>query len=184
MMKIERTYHTLVDLVQTEEAFRGRCSLDTNGNPAVDDVTKELFHLLWLRYQKSVVSYTDAYYDHGELVSTEMVDNEAFYDKVNYIYLTTKDRYMLLLNMYKQNKANLLKAVTTAVTVRFNDTPQDGGDWGDDKHSTTIQSEEQSSDYMPLMERIASVENRYHSLMHRWVLQFEPVLGGGEQLYV
>lgn len=183
-MKIERTYQTLVDLTQTEEAFRGRCSLDTNGSPATDDITKELFHLLWLRYQKSVVSYTDAYYDHGELVSTEMVDNEAFYDKVNYIYLTTKDRYMLLLDMYRQNKANLLKAVKTAVTVRFNDTPQDGGDWGDDKHSTTVQSEEQSSDYMPLMERIASVENRYHSLMHRWVLQFEPVLGGGEQLYV
>lgn len=183
-MKIEREYQTLADICKTEEAFMARCSQGYDYRPATDETTKELFHLLWLRYQKSIIGYIDVYYDHGELVSTEMNDIEALYDKINYIYLTTKDRYMLLLDMYKQNKANLLKAVTTAVTVRFNDTPQDGGDWGDDKHSTTIQSEEQSSDYMPLMERIASVENRYHSLMHRWVLQFEPVLGGGEQLYV
>ena len=183
-MKIEREYRTLADICVDEESFRARCSLGYDYRPATDEPTMELFHLLWLRYQKSIIGYIDVYYDHGELIATEMNDIEALYDRINYVYLTTKDRFTLLLSTYKSNRDKLLSEVSTSVTTRFNDTPQDGGDWGDDRHSTTIQSEEQSSDYMPLMERIASVENRYHSLMHRWVLQFEPVLGGGEQLYV
>ena len=183
-MKIEREYRTLADICVDEESFRARCSLGYDYKPATDEPTMELFHLLWLRYQKSIIGYIDVYYDHGELIATEMNDIEALYDRINYVYLTTKDRYMLLLNMYKQNKANLLKAVTTAVTVRFNDTPQDGGDWGDDRHSTTIQSEEQSNDYMPLMDRISAIEAKYHALMHRWVEQFNSLLGGGEVAYV
>ena len=182
-MKIEREYRTLADICVDEESFRARCSLGYDYKPATDEPTMELFHLLWLRYQKSIIGYIDVYYDHGELIATEMNDIEALYDRINYVYLTTKDRYMLLLNMYKQNKANLLKAVTTAVTVRFNDTPQDGGDWGDDRHSTTIQSEEQSNDYMPLMDRISAIEAKYHALMHRWVEQFNSLLGGGEIEY-
>ena len=183
-MKIEREYRTLADICVDEESFRARCSQGYDYRPATDEPTMELFHLLWLRYQKSIIGYIDVYYDHGELIATEMNDIEALYDRINYVYLTTKDRYMLLLNMYKQNKANLLKAVTTAVTVRFNDTPQDGGDWGDDRHSTTIQSEEQSNDYMPLMDRISAIEAKYHALMHRWVEQFNSLLGGGEVAYV
>ena len=182
-MKIEREFRTLLDICQTEEAFRARCSLDYDYQPATDKQTEELFHLLWLKYQKNIIGYIDVYYDHGELISTEMNDIEALYDKINYVYLTTKDRYMLMLNLYETNKGKLMDQVRTTNTTRFNDTPQDGGDWEDDKHTTNIQQDVQNSDYMPIIDRINSIEFKYHSLMHKWVEEFNGLLGGGEWMY-
>lgn len=182
-MKIEREYRTLADICQTEEAFRARCSQGYDYQPATDEPTMELFHLLWLRYQKSIIGYIDAYYDHGELIATEMNDIEALYDKINYVYLTTKDRFTLLLSTYKSNRDKLLSEVSTSVTTRFNDTPQDSGDWLDDRHTTNITQQVQGTDYMPLMDRISAIEAKYHALMHRWVEQFNSLLGGGEIEY-
>lgn len=182
-MKIEREFRTLADVCQTEEAFMARCSLGYDYMPATDAVTKELFHLLWLRYQKNIIGYIDVYYDHGELISTEMNDIEALYDRINYVYLTTKDRYLYLLQLYQDNKRNLLKSVTTTMTQRYNETPQDGGDWLDDRHTTTITQEEQSSDFMPLINRINDIEKKYKNLLDSWVKEYDELLGGGEVIY-
>lgn len=182
-MKIEREFRTLADVCQTEDAFLARCSQGYDYMPATDEVTKELFHLLWLRYQKNIIGYIDVYYDHGELISTEMNDIEALYDRINYVYLTTKDRYLYLLQLYQDNKRNLLKSVTTTMTQRFNDTPQDGGDWLDDRHTTTITQEEQSSDFMPLINRINDIDRKYRNLLDSWVMEYNELLGGGEFIY-
>ena len=182
-MKIEREFRTLADVCQTEEAFMARCSQGYDYMPATDRQTKELFHLLWLRYQKNIIGYIDVYYDHGELISTEMNDIEALYDRINYVYLTTKDRYLYLLQLYQDNKTNLLKSVKTTMTQRYNDTPQDGGDWLDDRHTTTVTQEEQSSDFMPLINRINDIDRKYRNLLDSWVKEYDELLGGGEVIY-
>lgn len=182
-MKIIRTYQSLKDTYGTLEAFMSRCTLDTAQQPATDQQTKDLFNLLWLRYGNKTVSYTDEVYQNGELIETDMTDVDNLSDKINYIYSTTKDRYLYLLQLYTDNKRNLLKSVTTTMTQRYNDTPQDGGDWLDDRHSTTITQEEQSSDFMPLINRINDIERKYRNLLDSWVMEYEELLGGGEFIY-
>ena len=182
-MKIIRTYQTLKDTYGTLEAFIGRCTLNTSQQPATDQQTKDLFNLLWLRYGNRTVCYTDEVYQNGELIETDMIDVENLSDKINYVYSTTKDRYLYLLQLYQDNRRNLLKSVTTTMTQRYNDTPQDGGDWLDDRHTTTITQEEQSSDFMPLINRINDIEKKYRNLLDSWVMEYEGLLGGGEFIY-
>lgn len=183
-MKIIRTYQSLRDTYGTLEAFMDRCTIDTSQQPATDQQTKDLFNLIWLRYGNRTVCYTDEVYQNGELIETDMTDIENLSDKINYVYLTTKDRYLYLLQLYQDNKRNLLKSVTTTMTQRYNDTPQDGGDWLDDRHSTTITHEEQSSDFMPLMNRINDIDRKYRNLLDSWVMEYERLLGGEESIYV
>lgn len=182
-MKIIRTYQTLKDTYGTIEAFMGRCTLNTAQQPATDQQTKDLFNLLWLRYGNRTVCYTDEVYQNGELIETDMIDVENLSDKINYVYSTTKDRYLYLLQLYQDNKINLLKSVKTTMTQRYNDTPQDGGDWLDDKHTTTITQEEQSSDFMPLINRINDIDRKYRNLLDSWVMEYDELLGGGEFIY-
>ena len=182
-MKIIRTYQSLKDTYGTLEAFMGRCTLDTAQQPATDQQTKDLFNLLWLRYGNRTVCYTDKVYQYGELIETDMIDVENLSDKIDYVYSTTKDRYLYLVQLYQDNKRNLLKSVTTTMTQRYNDTPQDGGDWLDDRHSTTITQEEQSSDFMPLINRINDIDRKYRNLLDSWVMEYDELLGGGEFIY-
>ena len=182
-MKIIRTYQSLKDAYGTIESFMGRCTLDTAQQPATDQQTKDLFNLLWLRYGNRTVCYTDKVYQYGELIETDMIDVENLSDKINYVYSTTKDRYLYRLQLYQDNKRNLLKSVTTTMTQRYNDTPQDGGDWLDDRHSTTITQEEQSSDFMPLINRINDIDRKYRNLLDSWVMEYDELLGGGEFIY-
>ena len=90
---------------------------------------------------------------------------------------------LLIIGLYQDNKRNLLKSVTTTMTQRYNDTPQDGGDWLDDRHSTTITQEEQSSDFMPLINRINDIDRKYRNLLDSWVMEYDELLGGGEFIY-
>lgn len=95
--------------------------------------------------------------------------------KFSYIYNTTKDRYLTLIDIYTNQKANLLNKVESNSIQRFNDTPQNGGDWSDDEHTSNITRTESSNDFTPLMDRINEIQNKLRNIQKDWEDEFKGI---------
>lgn len=89
------------------------------------------------------------------------------------IYNETKDRYETLLGYYASEKANLLNKIKSKSVARYNDTPQDGGDWSDDEHTSNITQNESETDMLPLMDRLTSIQNNFRNLVKEWADEFK-----------
>ena len=106
---------------------------------------------------------------------------EKFIRKLIITYDFTKDKYIYLLNLYEEQKGNLMNQLSTTVTVksnhRVNDTPQNGGLWTDDKHSSSYEEGGSTTttgvDPKTVMERIAEIQDNYKSVIGKWCKEFE-----------
>lgn len=85
------------------------------------------------------------------------------------IMTETYERYSTLLDFYSAKKSQLLDKVESL--TRFNDTPQDSGEFSDDEHTTHITSSK--NDYDTLMARIDEVDRKYRNLLKDWSNEFE-----------
>ena len=110
-----------------------------------------------------------AYYGMSDEQMKELT-NKAFdfLQKLMVILKMTYDRYSNLLTIYKNERDNLLNKVE-AIT-RFNDTPQDTGEFSDDEHTTHITTSK--NDYDTLMGRIAEIDRAYRNLLKDWTEEF------------
>lgn len=125
------------------------------------------------------------YYEHycvgviDEDMSHEEYKNEFkfFIQRFINIINMTYDRYSTLLDIYQNNLNNLMKDIkaTSKGNVRFNDTPQDGGDYSDDNHTSNIsQSETESltAGATPI-ERIDEIKRKMANIMKEWSNEFD-----------
>lgn len=88
------------------------------------------------------------------------------------IYVQSVDRYKTLLGIYTEQKANLMSKVSSTSISRFNDTPQNGGDWSDDEHTSNITRNESENDFTPVMDRIKTIQDNYRNLVKDWMDEF------------
>lgn len=90
-------------------------------------------------------------------------------------------RYAKLLALYTANENNLMNKLGSSVSAgghsRFNDTPQDGGLYADDTHTTNVTESESSStttyDDKNIMQRLNEVRDMYKNVMEDWISQFQ-----------
>lgn len=101
-----------------------------------------------------------------------------FFDKFMTILKMTYDRYALILKTYEDNKADLLNKVESL--TRFNDTPQDTGEFSDDEHTTHITSTK--NDFDTLMGRIDEIDRKYRNVLADWTREFESLFIHEESL--
>lgn len=91
----------------------------------------------------------------------------------------TSERYLTLLKAYSDSKDLLLSPVKTTITGlnRFNDTPQDEGDFASDEHTTNLTeiSNVTENDLDSKMGRIREIESSYNNLLLIWSNEFEPL---------
>ena len=74
-----------------------------------------------------------------------------------------------------------MNQLSTTVTVksnhRVNDTPQNGGLWTDDKHSSSYEEGGSTTttgvDPKTVMERIAEIQDNYKNVIGKWCKEFE-----------
>ena len=82
--------------------------------------------------------------------------------KLLYILEMTSPRYLKLLEVYESQKDKLLDPVkiTSGGITRFNDTPQDEGDFANDEHTTNLSEDnrETSNELDTKMARIKEME--------------------------
>lgn len=163
---------SLVDVLFNEIADFDGETLDTKLKPVLKDLIL-LNGDMAIAYRDWIV-YIE---ERPDLDDQELFDEitEKILRKFSYVYNTTKDRYLALLDIYANQKANLLNKVESNTTQRYNDTPQNGGDWSDDEHTSNITRIENSNDFTPLMDRINEIQNKLRNIQKDWEDEFKGI---------
>ena len=104
---------------------------------------------------------------------------------VNVLNLTLP-KYLVLLKQYKSASSNPIAPIKSESNgeTRFNDTPQNIGDWGDEDHTTNISNTKSESivDTGSLMERLTAMFKDYKSIVLEWSNEFNQCFFKEEQL--
>lgn len=123
---------------------------------------------IWPRFYNEPIVYVDADED------TTFVDKFCI-EKVGKIFAWWKssmDKYGLLIQNLEANKTKLLDDVKSASISRFNDTPQNSGDFSDDQHTSTVTKTENSSNVGTMMQRLNEIEDNIKQLYIDWSNEF------------
>lgn len=104
---------------------------------------------------------------------------------VNVINITMP-KYIVLLKQFKQSSGDPIAPVKSESKgkTRFNDTPQNIGEWDDEDHTTNISSSESetTADTGSLMERLSALYKDYKSIVLEWSNEFNQLFLKEEQL--
>ena len=189
---MERTYYTLddirkeVDISPNEEGpytidnmyfsvFLNSC-LSKAGfkskEAAYADETAETLkcfrEYIWPRFYQEAIIYVD---------SDESEDFVEKFDrtKVGQImswWNASSEKYSMLIQNLNNNKSKLLDDVKSSSIARFNDTPQNSGDFSDDNHTSNITKTENSSNVGTMMQRLNEIEDNIKQLYLDWSDEF------------
>ena len=123
---------------------------------------------IWPRFYQEAIIYTDS-------DETEGFVEKFCRTKVGQIFAWFKastEKYGLLIQNLIANKNKLLDDVKSASISRFNDTPQNSGDFSDDNHTSTVTKTENSSNVGTMMQRLNEIEDNIKQLYIDWSNEF------------
>lgn len=93
------------------------------------------------------------------------------------ILFGTFPKYTKLISLFASQEANLLSQVKskTVGISRFNDTPQEGGDFSDEDHTTTATKVENDnySDFETPIKRLKEVRDNLEDCYNAWAFEFD-----------
>ena len=184
----ERTYYTLDDIREALEITGegpyaiGNKSLSSFLNSClskVNFVTAPYFtetaesancfqKYIWPRFYQEAIIYVDS-------DETEDFVKKFARTKVGQImswWQSSSEKYVLLIKNLEANKNKLLDDVKSASISRFNDTPQNSGDFSDDNHTSTVTKTENSSNVGTMMARLNEIEDNIKQLYIDWSNEF------------
>ena len=164
-LEVDFTYSSTLGDGTPNKAFFD-CFTEQTLKPYID----ELWQLIYSRYKNHYVFYNQK----DEIFNTD-VDDFAY--KLMNLMSMTYDKYAPLISLYKENENKLMNDIKASSKgkVRFNDTPQDGGDYSDDAHTTNItQSEtENSTAGATPIERLDEIKRKISMLYKEWSDEFD-----------
>ena len=146
-----------------------------NANGLLEPIINELWQSIIARYYDD---YAVMISEEDDTIPSLTWENiSPFFNKLINTITRTKDYYLTLLNIYNNQKNNLLSQVKSISTntTRFNDTPQNGGEFVDDNHTSEFTKVNNSieSDVNTMMYRINEIQKLYRNVMKDWVDEFE-----------
>lgn len=131
-----------------------------------DDNYRYLINLMYQLNHKDYVINSDE-----DTLTTDMKYDFIF--KLCGAIISTSDRYLSLLASYVAAKDKLLAPLktTTNSSNRFNDTPQEGGDYSLDPFTSSINQIESSTeiDSDTIMGRLRELQGNYQNVLRNWV---------------
>ena len=146
-----------------------KVGLSLHSNIIEGTEASKCFHdYIWPRFYQEVVIYVDS--DESE----DFVEKFAR-TKVGQIFafwISSTEKYSLLIQNLEANKAKLLDDVKSSSVARFNDTPQNSGDFSDDNHTSTVTKTENSSNVGTMMSRLNEIEDNIKQLYLDWSNEF------------
>ena len=108
----------------------------------------------------------------------------AFFNRFMQLLVATWYKHVPLIKLYKEKEAALLDRVQSESDTisRFNDTPQDGGDFADEDHTTnaTTAHNVTASDYETPMARLAEIREKFVNVYNIWAADFDILFMRGE----
>lgn len=152
----------------------------------LDAKFEKVLNVLFDSYYDWFIGYVDKCFDPSTLVPIEVTSEDIgqiskkFLRKLSVIYNLTESKYLYLLNLYGQQETNLMNQLSVVQSTlgdhRVNDTPQNGGLFTDDNHTSVYEANSStvttSSDPMTIMARIDEIQNKYMNVLKAWCNEF------------
>ena len=188
---MERTYYTLDDIrealggsylaangpysmiTKSFSTFLNDCLVSSglavyNGNIDTAESVNCFQKYIWPRFYQEAIIYVDS--DENDDLVQKLART-----KVGQIYAwwqSSTEKYSLLIQNLTANKAKLLDDVKSSSVARFNDTPQNSGDFSDDQHTSNITTTTSSSNAGTMMARLNEIEDNIKQLYIDWSNEF------------
>ena len=174
-----RTYLTLRDIVETSRdmtdlTFPTSSDIDylfgtfQSINPTEFNYVEQVAKFLQYVAESTWNNYY-CYYDNEEEKNIEM--SKMLLRITSYINKTEK-KYGLVINLYKENENKLLDKIAVISNTKYNDTPQDGGNFEDDDHITNATETKTESDPDTIIGRLNEIRSKYRDLYNDWLNDF------------
>ena len=186
---MERTYYTLDDIrkaVNLSPDLKGPYAMqDTLSNFIkyclqsvnyavrlnISDTTEAQIcfrDYIWPRFYQEAIIYTDS--DESESFVEKFCRTKA--GQIFAWWISSSEKYVMLIQNLNANKAKLLDDVKSSSIARFNDTPQNSGDFSDDNHTSNITTTTNSSNVGTMMQRLNEIEDNIKQLYIDWSDEF------------
>lgn len=123
---------------------------------------------IWPRFYQEAIIYVDS--DESESFLEKFCRTKA--GQIMSWWQSSSEKYNMLIQNLSNNKAKLLDDVKSSSVARFNDTPQNSGDFSDDQHTSTVTKTENSSNVGTMMQRLNEIEDNIKQLYIDWSNEF------------
>lgn len=186
-MKQVRVYETLNEMFTNGfnlTNVQAVINTETQSKPTLPEAFGEVIDILADRYYDFYIGYVDKWFCPGVAIHLSEEDYERietrFIRNFTNIYNFTKNKYSELLNYYGAAKNHLLDKVENITATdgehRVNDTPQNGGSWQDDAHTSLYESTSSTAtntnDLTTLMNRLNEIQDNYMNVLKAWCNEF------------
>lgn len=152
---------------------------------SIREVVNSLMTNVYDRHANDIILIIDSPICNPDHQLTIEDARKAISKLINVLNLTLP-RYLPLLKQYKEVSTNPIAPIKSESKgeTRFNDTPQNIGDWGDEEHTTNISNSvsESSIDTGSLMERLSAQYKDYKSIILEWSNEFNRCFLKEEQI--
>lgn len=124
---------------------------------------------IWPKFYDKAICYTD---------DDTIADNNSAKVFANFIgpiiaWMSSSDtKFSLLIANQEANKTKLLDQIKSSSVNRFNDTPQNQGQFEDDSHNTNFTKTENATDGATLLARLNEIEDNLKRLYEDWSKEF------------
>lgn len=134
----------------------------------LDDLFKN--YILPRFYDYSCVREEYEFYEISVGISSESKKKLIY--KFYSIFQSTYDRYKNLIAYYTDYIGHLMDKIKSTGMSRFNDTPQDSGEFSDDSHTTHLTQTEQATELNTPIERLDEIRKKLANIMKEWSDEF------------
>ena len=136
-----------------------------------DAIMQPITNTLWCKY-----------FANGHLkdyiVRTENEDTveQAYLDwMTDFVYILdlTYNKYKKLIELYQSEENNLMKQLESTGVVKFNDTPQNTGNFEGDDYTTNVSTTTSKTDSGTIISRLSEIRALYDDIYTAWSNEFK-----------
>ncbi len=148
-------------------------------------ILNQLIRMVYSRfYHCYVYRKTLCYPYYQDASAPDSSERKEIFREFVRIFNQSAPRFIPLLEQYKANESDPLAKISSTSTgkTRFNDTPQDGGEFDDDDHTTNITQTEATTetDTGSIVERLDALYKNWRQILKDWTSEFIGLFYGEE----
>ena len=124
---------------------------------------------VWPKFYDKAICYTDD----DTIADDDSAKVFASFMGPIIAWMSSSDtKFSLLIANQEANKTKLLGQIKSSSVSRFNDTPQNQGEFEDNSHNTNVTKTENATDGTTLLARLNEIENNLKRLYEDWSNEF------------
>lgn len=140
-------------------------------------ILNQLMRMVYARfYHCEVYRKTLDYPYYDDASAPDSSERKEIFREFIQVFNLTAPRYVPLLQQFNAKESDPIGKISSTSTgkTRFNDTPQDGGEFDDDDHTSHITQTEATteSDSGSIMERLDSLYKNWRQILRDWTSEF------------